>query len=154
MVRDLSLRMLLAGLVACHAPAQTAFVQLEICVHDASNLRELMGELRSIAHSEHMDFADGSSTTETSLRDANAHAKTNFNTESIVDWYLSRPDGVSVMINNLGLRSQEVSLSFFEGSNPNAARRFSAEVVRRLGTKWQVVNVPPSLGHVPLDHCP
>lgn len=124
------------------------FLMVQICLggkHDVTLFKNMMKE---IAQSQHMNYFDGSKSTQKDLEAMEVSPK-----YQIIDINIERADGVGFSAGNRGLSAYEVAIGFSEGKNPTEAHNLADLVIRILKQRWQVNIVPPNQGALPTKSC-
>lgn len=145
-MRDFLLISCFLTLFAC--TGQSAPSQVQLCLGDRQNAAAFKDAMRSIAHAQGMNFVDGSASTEKDLIALNQHPG-----YEIIYIGISGEGGIGLEAINLGLSEYEVVIGFSQGPDPARAQRFEGEVIKALGARWQLHEVPPSRGALPLTNC-
>lgn len=144
---------LVATLSAC-TPGKRSFLTVEVCFRDAQEFDRFTSELKQIAHQQDMKFVEASAVTERDLRSVGNANVDKMLRNPLVNLGLERPDGVGLIVGNLGLPPNQVALGFTEGKNNiDDAQRFAQTVMQRLGAQWHLKVVPPDQGAVPMKDC-
>lgn len=140
-------------LLGC-AQGSRPFLIVQLCVHDRAGVSQLVGDLKELATSEHMEFFDNSANTARDLKNTGYRGRERSDGSPVVNVGVLRKDGLGVGGGNLGLPGYQVALGFSKGSNDAESRRFANEVVRRLQRRWRVEIVPSGSTAKPLAGCP
>ena len=129
------------------------FLIAQLCLKNDHDISNLINEIRGISRLENMEYFDNTMHARESLEAMRSDKSANINIGQVVDFHISRPDGMGLGVGNLGLPSRQVAIGFSEGQIPTEARAFARRVVTRLQNEWRVEIVPYNEGARPIQGC-
>jgi hypothetical protein len=135
------------------APGTRPFQVVQLCVHDRDGATQLIGDLRELAKSMHMEFFDSGAITEKDLASIGYRGREREDGSEMISIGLLRRDGLGIGGGNLGLPGYQVALGFSKGADEAESRRFAGEVINRLERQWHVEVLPPGSPATPMNDC-
>lgn len=132
--------------------AKPTFLTIQFCLGSEQDSAEFKKLIRSIAHSQHLNFIDWSVETKRNLEDIGARSPNS--TDPVIHIAIEDKKDTNLMLGgNLGLGGYQVALGFGEGSNPTEGHVLADSVIKGLKARWQVLTVPAGRGAFPLKSC-
>ena len=141
--------MLLAA-SAC-SPNQEPFKEVQFCLNNPNGVSELTTELRQISSAEKMKYIDASEKTYDQLALAHSPVVKNVPRSKYISIYVGKESATGLNATNLGLGSDQVMVSFFEGNDNKFASDFSIRVLGKFAKRWTLHDVAKNSGALPLN---
>lgn len=147
----LACAVLTAMILSSCAPGKRSFLTVQMCLTDQQGLGAFIGELQQVATERDMKFVDASASTQRDLR-----AVGNVNIDKmlrnpVINMGLEGPDGVGLIVGNLGLPRDQLVIGFTEGRDAQESQQFARLILSRLSKRWHLAVVPRDEGAKPLS---
>lgn len=151
-------RMLLPMFVAVVAlngcqQAPEAFATVQFCVEDQRGVADLRNIMRTVGHSEGLQFIDNSAQQEVALRNMGADKALGRDAAYAIDLHIEGEGGLGATAGNLGLPPYQVGLGFSEGNDREKAHRLASKLIKALSQRWDVQRVSSTEGILPSSGC-
>ena len=135
------------------ARAQEAFQTVQMCVDNQRGVAELMNVMRTVAHSEGLQFIDNSAQQGVDLKNMGADKALGRDAAYAIDFHIEGESGLGATAGNLGLPPYQVGLGFTEGDDPAKAHKLANKLIRELSRRWDVQKVALTKGILPMKSC-
>ncbi|ESQ81788.1 hypothetical protein AEAC466_20410 [Asticcacaulis sp. AC466] len=134
---------------AC-SPNQEPFKEVQFCLNNPNGVSELKTELMQISSAEKMKYIDASEKTYDQLALAHSPVVKNVPRSKYISIYVGKEAGMGLNATNLGLGTDQVVVSFFEGNDKKFASDFSIRVLEQFAKRWRLHEVAKKSGAFPL----
>jgi hypothetical protein len=134
-------------------PGKHPFLMAQMCLTNDQGVAGFIDELRAIAATEQMAFADNSKDVKRELEIVGYSDRDRTRGSHVLNIGVQRADGLGIGVSNVGLPGYQVALGFSEGNSAVDAHAFANRVVDRLSKRWPVSVVPSGAGAKPMSGC-